>query len=204
MNNLETINNEYFSRIWDITKEINENIRHYNDHQTRYRSIASQWLLGAFAAMGFVMYYNLGLPFNKYWLVAAIAFVASLGVYQLWRMDMLVFNTLISTFFNIGKDMEAEFGFLPPIKNRTWENMRHHNTGQTLFYFYYIIIFVFVLICSGITVYLVPVLMQTKWLIISCVVVLVFLRGLFTTMRKNSSGFVKKMKPGTVAKTETV
>lgn len=74
-----------FNRAWDITKEINENICHYNDYQTHYPSMASHWLLGAFAAIGFVLISKLVIPFDPLWLVFSIVFVAFIGVYQLWR-----------------------------------------------------------------------------------------------------------------------
>jgi hypothetical protein len=185
---LKQMDDTYFNRILDITREINENIRHYNDHQTRYRSMASQWLLGAFGAIGFVLISDPAIPFHKLWLVFAIAFLASLGVFQLWRMDMLVFNVLISTFFNIGKEMEDAYPFLPPIKNKTYENMLNHNTGQTLFYFYYIIIFAFTAICTGVLLYLIPLLWVTPYLIATSLIILIFLRLLYRRMRKRSAG----------------
>src|SRR6188474_468000 len=84
-----------FDRIWEMTKEINENIRHYNEHQTKYRTLASQWLIAAMAGIGFLFDANTGLPFNNMVLIMLISLISALGILQLWRMDLVVFQRII-------------------------------------------------------------------------------------------------------------
>ncbi|HWJ89628.1 MAG TPA: hypothetical protein VNR87_00870 [Flavisolibacter sp.] len=125
---------------WEYMKEINENVRHYNEHQTKYRTLASQWLLGAFAGIGFVLYSEGSLPFNKLWIVFGICLASSLGIYQLWRMDMVIFQRLLGAFFFTGKKIEAQEPHLPQVKQRIVDVIPSHNVGETLFYFYFFMV----------------------------------------------------------------
>ena len=73
-------------RAWEFTKEINENIRHYNEHQTKYRTLASQWLIAAMAGVGFLFSANTGFPFDNLILIMLISLISALGILQLSRI----------------------------------------------------------------------------------------------------------------------
>jgi hypothetical protein len=143
----KTVSDAEFNRLWEITKEINENIRHYNEHQTKYRTLASQWLIAAMVGIGFLFDANTGLPFSNHILILLICLISALGILQLWRMD-------ISSFFSAGAAIEKENPSLPQIKSKIYELVPHKNAGQNLFYFYYFIIALFLLLALLILVHL--------------------------------------------------
>lgn len=189
---LEDVDDKTFNRAWEITKELNENIRHYNEHQTKYRSLASQWLIGAFAAMGFVLISKIELPFEKLWLIAVISLVAASGIFQLWRMDIPVFQKIISAFFSSGLDLESKYRFLPPVKTKILKYVKNHNAGQTLFYFYFLIMAVFILIAANIIIYLTYIKDSVIGLISACTIIVLFLFFLHRYMRNRSIGVEAK------------
>lgn len=142
----KNIKDTEFERLWEITKEINENIRHYNEHQTKYRILASQWLIAAIVAIGFLFDANTGLPFSNLVLILLICLISALGILQLWRIDLVVFQRIIASFFSAGFVIEEENPSLPQIKRKIYESVPHKNAGQNLFYFYFFIIALFLLL----------------------------------------------------------
>lgn len=130
-------------RAWEFTKEINENIRHYNEHQTKYRTLASQWLIAAMAGVGFLFSANTGFPFDNLILIMLISLISALGILQLWRIDLVVFQRIIGSFFAAGIELEKKYPDLPKIKETILDRVPHKNAGQNLFYFYYFIIALF-------------------------------------------------------------
>jgi hypothetical protein len=144
--NQKNINDTEFDRLWEITKEINENIRHYNEHQTKYRVLASQWLIAAMAGIGFLFDAKTGLPFNNLLLIFLISLISASGILQLWRMDLVVLQRIIASFFSAGFTLEQENPSLPQIKARIYKYVPHKNAGQNLFYFYYFMIGLFLLL----------------------------------------------------------
>jgi hypothetical protein len=61
---IDSIKGEEFENVWHFVTEIGLNERHFNQLQSSYRTLASQWLLAAFAGIGFVISSNFG---GKYW-----------------------------------------------------------------------------------------------------------------------------------------
>ena len=53
--NIDTVEKDTFDRVWRIVEEIGREERHFNDLQSRYRNMASVWLLATFSAVGFVI-----------------------------------------------------------------------------------------------------------------------------------------------------
>jgi hypothetical protein len=190
---LEKVSSILYDRVWGITKELNENIRHYNEHQAKYRSLASQWLLGAFAAMGFVLISNIELDFDKLWLVAVIASVAALGIFQLWRMDIPVFQSIIAAFFTSGILLESKYHFLPDVKLKILKYVKHHSASQSLFYFYYLIISVFILITASVIIYLTSINKNNGWIITASLIVMAFLLLLHRHMKIRSTRIGEKV-----------
>lgn len=64
--------------------------RHFNTVQSGYRTLASTWLLAAFAAIGFVLSTKLTLLVPRELVIAGIGMAASIGIYLLWIIDLLV------------------------------------------------------------------------------------------------------------------
>jgi hypothetical protein len=181
-----------FNRIAFFTSETNKNIRHYTSLQAKYRSMGFQWLLAAFAAIAFVMSVELPIPLHKLWLVFAIAIVASLGILQLWKADILAYGILISAFSVTDTDGKEISYTSAAMKNSIQAFLGHRHVVHTLFYFYYIIIFIFTAVCTNVLLFMIPLLMKTSYVVITIAVVLVFLRILYGSMRRKSSRLVKK------------
>ena len=135
-----------FDQAWEITKEINENVRHYNEHQTKYRTLASQWLIAGFAGIGFLFSAEPKLPFDKLIFTMLISVASAFGIFQLWRIDIILFQKIIQSFFSAGAHLEDQFTSLPKIKTSIYKNVPKGNAGETLFQFYFYIITVFLLI----------------------------------------------------------
>lgn len=166
---LKTVNMEEFQRVWEVMKVTYETERHFNDLETQYRILASQWLLGAFAGMGFIIVSDPKLTFDKLWLVVAICVISMVGIFQLWRMDILIYQRLLHASFAVGVEMEAEYSFLPKIKTRMKDLVPGKSASHVLFYYYFISILIFSLVGTGITIYL---LMPIK--LFWAIVILVF------------------------------
>jgi hypothetical protein len=185
-NELENISDPYFQRVWSIMKETYESERHFNNLETQYRILASQWLLGAFAAIGFVFISDLHLPFDKLWLVVAICVISGVGIFQLWRMDIVIYQRLLGAVFNIGLELEEKFKFLPKIKNRMKDSVPNKNVTDVLFYYYYITILFFALVGLAATFYLLKEKITTAILVSALVVSIILLGLLHRYMCKGS------------------
>jgi hypothetical protein len=180
------IDNESFHRVWEVMKETYEEERHFNNLETQYRILASQWLLGAFAAIGFVVVSNPTLSFNKLWLVVAIAVISGVGIFQLWRMDITIYQRLLGAVFNEGIELEKKFDFLPKIKTRMKKSVPKENVTDVLFYYYYISIVFFAVVALGVSIYLLN-KEFANWILISVPFVLIFLLGLLHEFMRNAS-----------------
>jgi hypothetical protein len=180
------IDNESFHRVWEVMKETYEEERHFNNLETQYRILASQWLLGAFAAIGFVVVSNPTLSFNKLWLVVAISIISGVGIFQLWRMDIIIYQRLLGAVFNEGIELEKKFDFLPKIKTRMKKSVPKENVTDVLFYYYYISIVFFAVVALGVSIYLLNEKIVTGILIAAPCVLIFLLIWLNNFMRNHS------------------
>ena len=94
------------------------------------------------------------LSFDKLWLVVAICIVSMIGIFQLWRMDIIIYQRLLHATFAVGLEMEKEYEFLPKIKTRMKDSVPKKSVTSVLFYYYYISIVFFSLAGLGATIYL--------------------------------------------------
>jgi len=140
---LSDVKPELFDRVMRITEQIGSQERHFNDLQTGYRKLASTWLLASFAACGYVLKSDSGIPFDKWYFVFGICAVASGGLAILWLMDLSVYQKLLCAFFGEGVILELDYyQWLPPIRINI---LRSQSTGRVqskvqYFYFYSIVI----------------------------------------------------------------
>ncbi len=51
---LTAVDAAVFEKVWKVAVEIRETERHFNQLQHGYRALASTWLLGTFAGVGFI------------------------------------------------------------------------------------------------------------------------------------------------------
>ena len=113
--------------VWSIYKALSEQCEHFNGLESSYRTLASTWLLAAFAGMGFVLKeIHTG---QQLLLVAGIAAVAAIGILLLWLLDQMVYHRLLSAAFAEQLALERQHAWLPQVAHRMMQ--AHGNTGVT-------------------------------------------------------------------------
>jgi hypothetical protein len=123
--------NDTDSREWvvSIFSEISKAEHHFNDLQARYRVMASTWLLGTFAGMGYILAGNINfekLPLPKDFqsteiFIIGIALASAAGVYLLWTLDLMVYHRLLDAWFIEGWLFERQHSWLPPVRTTMFE-----------------------------------------------------------------------------------
>jgi hypothetical protein len=104
-------------RIWNIYTELGLIERHFNSLQSGYRALASTWLLAAFAGIGFVLSTKLTLLIPSGLIIAGIGIGASIGIYLLWILDLLVNQRLLDAAFIEARNLETRHKWLPQYRN---------------------------------------------------------------------------------------
>ncbi len=113
---LVNVDKQIFERVSAQVDKITSSEQHFNDIESRYRQLASTWLLATFGAMGFCLSNNFDLSFSKNLLIAGIAFAGMVGIVLLWVIDLLAYHQLLGSFFVEGLKLELEYSWLPPIR----------------------------------------------------------------------------------------
>jgi hypothetical protein len=116
---LRSVSKDEFDRVWSVYSYLQQAELHINDLQSHYRTLASTWLLATFGAAGFLVTDDsLALPIDSPLLASAVCVLGTVGVLLLWNLDLLVYQGLLRARFYIGRDMEAELPWLPPVRRR--------------------------------------------------------------------------------------
>lgn len=109
-----------YGRVWKILQALDERERHFNNLQTRYRALASTWLLASFTGIGFLFTTRLevsdGLNLQQTDLAIFVAVAGQVGLSLLWVLDLLVYHDLLVASYAIGSNLEKRFDWLPPIR----------------------------------------------------------------------------------------
>ena len=106
---LTEVNPRLFDRVMRLVEEIGDKEEHFNNLQTSYRKLASTWLLGSFAACGYVLKSADELPFSEWYFVFGICMGATAGLCILWMMDLKVYQKLLGSFFFQGILLELQY-----------------------------------------------------------------------------------------------
>ena len=114
---LEVVDKVLFDKVWAMMLELGEQQRHFNQMQTQYRTIASTWLLGTIAALGFV-YSKENIPLSPDILAVSLCIVAAFGIVLLWILDILVYHELLVVNFTQAEDLEAEYTWLTQVQSQ--------------------------------------------------------------------------------------
>lgn len=134
---LETVNKELFDRVWSFYTEMGTEERHFNGLQSTYRALASTWLLAAFAAIGFVLSEKFAeCPFDKLVMVAVIGFMAAIGIWLIWIMDLRVYHPLLSSAFRQGRLLEETYPWLPQMRTDMMHRMNNRGVVLRVVWFY--------------------------------------------------------------------
>lgn len=120
-----------------LVSEIGTYERHFNQIQSEYRKMASQWLLAAFGAIGLLFYSKdistvSDLP--PALIASGVALAASIGILLLWCLDIRVYHRLLEACFKAGLCLESTHDYLPQIRTEMNKNKRMVCYGLHLFY----------------------------------------------------------------------
>ncbi len=136
-----------FEQLMQLYNHIGEEERHFNTLEVEYRKLASQWLLVALGAVGFILTKKEILPIDPWALVIGVCLAASTGILVLWLVDLKVYHELLHSAFKEGVLLEDKFSsILPRIRN----NMRHSQAGGDiitkviLFYFFSVVVLIII------------------------------------------------------------
>jgi hypothetical protein len=113
-------------RIWNFYVEVGLTERHFNTLQSGYRTLASTWLLAAFAGTGFVLSTDVNLIIPQEIIMAGIGLGASAGIYILWIIDLRFYQNLLSAAFQEAQILEFDNPWLPQVR----DNMREILSGK--------------------------------------------------------------------------
>jgi hypothetical protein len=102
---------------WEVLKELGESEKHFNDLETEYRKLASIWLLAGFAGMGFILKEETQMAIPREVVVMAIGLAASIGIFLLWIVDLLVYHRLLDACFEQAKKIEKLYPELPDVRS---------------------------------------------------------------------------------------
>jgi hypothetical protein len=115
-----------------LLSEISRSEEHFNTLEASYRKLASSWLLGAFAAMGFIATAK-DLPVPSGLTIFLIAVAASLGIQLLGTLDMVVYHRLLLSHFLEGLRLERMHPSLPQVRGNM---ISQGSTGARVRFFY--------------------------------------------------------------------
>jgi hypothetical protein len=110
---------------WDVLKELGNSERHFNNLEAEYRKLASIWLLAGFAGMGFILKQNPEMVVAREVALIAIGLAASIGIFLLWIVDLLVYHQLLDACFTQAKQIERNHKELPQVRS----SMEHTQGG---------------------------------------------------------------------------
>ncbi len=99
-------------------QELGHQERHLTAQQTRYRGLASVWLLATFVATGVVLTSaDIALSLHPMLLISLAGVSGGAGLILLWNMDLMVTNRLVDAVFIEGLRLEQRHGQLPPVRH---------------------------------------------------------------------------------------
>jgi hypothetical protein len=141
---VDGVDQQTYARVWSFVQEIGVQERHFNELQSKYRSMAAGWVLACFSAMGFVISEAIQVGVDRQLLVGGIALVGCAGVLLLWILDLLVYHRLLEACFAEGLQLEVRHPWLPRIR----QNMRGTLEGKGVRLFYQALVVLFPLVAG--------------------------------------------------------
>lgn len=130
---------------WDIYKHLSDECHHFNQLEANYRTLASTWLLAAFAAQGYVLKEFDGN--GSLALITMISIAAAVGLFLLWMMDVMVYHRLLGAAFAKQRALEVAHRWLPQVAGGMWSGQKHKGVLPRIVWFYILPYLLFV--CIG-------------------------------------------------------
>ena len=119
---------------WDIYKHLSDECHHFNQLEGNYRTLASTWLLAAFAGQGYVLK-ELD-PTTSPALITMISVAAAVGLFLLWMMDLMVYHRLLGAAFARQRALEMAHPWLPQVAGGMWTGQRSKGVLPRIVWFY--------------------------------------------------------------------
>jgi hypothetical protein len=102
--------------VLSLLNHIGDQEKHFNGLETRYRLLASSWLLASLGACGYILQKEKGMEFDKDLLIGLIGAMGSTGIFLLWLLDAKVYHKLLHCVFLQGINLEQQYSWLPKIR----------------------------------------------------------------------------------------
>jgi hypothetical protein len=142
-----------FEPAWTVIAETGASGRHINELQSRYRQIASSWLLGTLTALVVLLTrysseknpiiprWEVGLPiggdttFGIEFVVVAITLMGCFGLFLLYALDLLLYQQILVGWSRAGARLERQFPWIPPVRRQmVWATRGHMARIAATFY----------------------------------------------------------------------
>jgi len=134
---IKSLDAKEFEVVWKFYTEIGALERHFNQLQNHYRTLASTWLLAAFAAIGFLIsQQGLIVSIDVLLLVAGIGIAAGIGITLLWNLDLMAYHPLLFAYFSEGLNLEREYTWLPQARTNIRKRMKGRGVTDRISLFY--------------------------------------------------------------------
>jgi hypothetical protein len=123
----------------------------FNSSSAGIRTLSSAWILGALAALGWLLEparaaLRWDLPVGL--LAGSVCALATAGIATLWVLDQLVFHRLLNSVFLVGLRMEAANPSLPPLRSMMMKTMEGEGSHRWERLFYLAPLLVFTLLAA--------------------------------------------------------
>lgn len=122
----------------EIWKKLEEWENHLNEQQSKIRAIHSAWILAGFGAIGFILRMdprpNALVPPPT--LAGVVSYVAALGMVALMIQDQSFLQTIVSSIFSWGTQLEAADSSIPGIRALTGRVMQRKPAYRFILPFY--------------------------------------------------------------------
>jgi hypothetical protein len=126
--------------IWESYREMGDYERHFDRLEQQCRTLASTWILAAFAAIGYLLI-NVSasqhgwLFSNRTLIISLIAFLSAVGIRLLWVLDR-VYHQLLNACFADGLRLEDENDWLPCMRHKMVESQKNGTALPQIAAFY--------------------------------------------------------------------
>src|SRR5688500_15835311 len=84
---------------WQKICDLRNSEEHFNGIKVKCRTLASTWLLAAFAAMWFLASEKIWISIPVEVIILGLGLAAASGMLLLWVLDLLVYHRLLDAYF---------------------------------------------------------------------------------------------------------
>lgn len=133
--------------MWKAAGELFASERHFNQMQNQCRTLASTWLLAAFAGIGFL--YKEHVFVDPARAAVFVALSAAAGIFLLWILDVKVWHRLLLANSMAGYRLERENSWMPTVRKYISHTKGFFPVRVHLSFFYCLAIELLVLVAAA-------------------------------------------------------